>query len=605
MQVNNELYREIDYTFPSNTEFIKYDGNLKIKKEQGKATIYYANERHLARALLLLKTLEDKQDVDIEDKTGFNELCFMIDCSRNGVLNIPTVKKVIRNIAMLGYTSMMLYTEDTYEVDGEPVFGYLRGRYSKEEMKEVDLYAKQFGIEMIPCIQTLAHLQALRRWYVPYEDMFDIDDILMCGDERVYAFIENMFKTLSECYTSRRIHIGMDEAHNVGRGQYLDKNGYHKTFDILSEHLKRVCEIAKKYGYHVILWSDMFWKIAMQITPEDKRDKAVIPKEVLDKVPDNASVSHWDYGFRRTKAYEHKFKMHKGFKNPVWMAVSSYKCNGLLPANGLSVHHFDTAFKMVEKYGMKNLINCSWGDGGTEASLFSILPAIVDFSARAYGNTNAQMKAQFKALTGYSYSDFRKIDWPDTFCNKYDKDNVSVTKVMLYNDLFLGQLDTEVKDGDKDYLIRALKAIKKVPKGQYDILFKNAYALTDLIITKYDLGVKLRKAYQSGDKKQLEKLVDEVQLVIDKIPVFIETLRTQWMAENKPHGFDIQEYRIGGVLQRVKGCKQRLIDYLSGKIDSIPELEEKLLPDVLQGRNAVTGRQGYNSYELISSVNKF
>ena len=37
----------------------------------------------------------------------------------------------------------MLYTEDTYEVDGQPYFGYMRGRYSKEEMKEIDDFAAE------------------------------------------------------------------------------------------------------------------------------------------------------------------------------------------------------------------------------------------------------------------------------------------------------------------------------------------------------------------------------------------------------------------------------------------------------------------------------
>ena len=35
----------------------------------------------------------------------------------------------------------MLYTEDTYEVDNEPYFGYMRGRYSADELRELDDYA--------------------------------------------------------------------------------------------------------------------------------------------------------------------------------------------------------------------------------------------------------------------------------------------------------------------------------------------------------------------------------------------------------------------------------------------------------------------------------
>lgn len=72
----------------------------------------------------------------------FKYRCVMIDNSRNAVMNMTTAKKMIDCLAKMGFNSLMLYTEDTYEVDGHPYFGYLRGRYSKEELKELDAYAK-------------------------------------------------------------------------------------------------------------------------------------------------------------------------------------------------------------------------------------------------------------------------------------------------------------------------------------------------------------------------------------------------------------------------------------------------------------------------------
>ena len=54
----------------------------------------------------------------------------MLDCSRNAVLTVESVKEWIDISADLGYNMLMLYTEDTYEVKGHPYFGYCRGRYS-------------------------------------------------------------------------------------------------------------------------------------------------------------------------------------------------------------------------------------------------------------------------------------------------------------------------------------------------------------------------------------------------------------------------------------------------------------------------------------------
>ena len=62
----------------------------------------------------------------------FDRLGIMLDCSRNGVLTVASVKRYMDILSKLGYNCLMLYTEDTYEVDNQPFFGYLRGRYSQE-----------------------------------------------------------------------------------------------------------------------------------------------------------------------------------------------------------------------------------------------------------------------------------------------------------------------------------------------------------------------------------------------------------------------------------------------------------------------------------------
>ncbi len=85
------------------------------------------------------------------ERCSFETLGTMIDCSRNGVLRVSSVKFLLRKLALLGYNMLQLYTEDTYEIRDEPFFGYLRGAYTEEEMREIDDYAFSLGIEVIPC----------------------------------------------------------------------------------------------------------------------------------------------------------------------------------------------------------------------------------------------------------------------------------------------------------------------------------------------------------------------------------------------------------------------------------------------------------------------
>ena len=88
----------------------------------------------------------------------------MLDCSRNAVPNIPFLKRFIDILSEIGYNELQLYTEDLYEIDDEPYFGYLRGRFTKNDIIEIDQYCISKGIELVPCIQTLAHLDNMFRW---------------------------------------------------------------------------------------------------------------------------------------------------------------------------------------------------------------------------------------------------------------------------------------------------------------------------------------------------------------------------------------------------------------------------------------------------------
>ena len=70
------------------------------------------------------------------NKSCFKRFGIMLDCSRNAVMQVSQVKKMMDYMCAMGYNTVMLYIEDTYEVDNQPYFGYLRGRYSQKELKD-------------------------------------------------------------------------------------------------------------------------------------------------------------------------------------------------------------------------------------------------------------------------------------------------------------------------------------------------------------------------------------------------------------------------------------------------------------------------------------
>ena len=141
----------------------------------------------------------------------------MVDMSRNAVMNVKTVKEMLRRMALMGLNTYMLYTEDSFDLPTRPHFGYMRPRYTEQQLRELDDYADMFGIEMIPCIQTLAHLQEVLKWNGVYGGISDYEACLLVNEEKTYEFIRRVITSATRPFRTKRVHIGMDEAFMLGR----------------------------------------------------------------------------------------------------------------------------------------------------------------------------------------------------------------------------------------------------------------------------------------------------------------------------------------------------------------------------------------------------
>ena len=506
-----------------------------------------------------------------------NTLGIMLDMSRNAVMNLKNLKNYIRIIAKMGYNCVFLYTEDTYEVDGEPYFGYLRGRYSVEEMREIDEYAAEFGVEVIPCIQTLAHLTAISRWQ---QYPMDTTDILMVDDEGTYDLIDKMFSTLSKCFRTRRLHVGMDEAHMLGRGKHLDKYGYETVDAIMKRHLARVCEIAKKYGYDIMIWSDMYFRPWND--GEYFIEKKKVPKEYIEALPENVIPVYWDYYSYDYDKYDDMFYNHTQLSKKTWFAGGAWTWGGFVPHNSASLQATPPAIKAAKKYGVNDIFITMWGDNGSECSKYSVLPTLFFIAEHVKGNTDlALIKKRFKNRFGIDFDDLLLLDKPNEIAvPEADDFPITPSKYMLYADPFVGFLDSTVKLGEGkkylDYAAQLREAGRKTNK--YGYIFKTASKLCDVMADKYELGVRTRAAYQAGDKDELRRLANEEYARVEtNLRGFIKEFEKQWMIENKPYGFEVQHQRLGGLLLRIGACRKRILDYLNGKVDEIPELKENIL----------------------------
>ena len=555
---------------------------LKLSKNKSDINIEYGDLSSLFYALSLIKQNHNKEQYEISLNRHFDTNGLMHDCSRNGPLNIKQAKEMIKILALFGLNRFMLYTEETYEIKGEPFFGYQRGRYTKEELKDLDEYAKSFGVELVPCIQTLSHLLQILKWPV-YSNIVDTWNTLLCDEPKTYELIGKMLDTCRDCFSTRNIHIGMDEAFDIGSGTFIWKNISIDKKETFLRHLNKVVDMCKERGLHPIMWADMFFKLDMRqegFYPDWYIFKGKLSDSIKSLIPD-VNLVYWDYYHGDVKQYDRLLEACLDTKKDVTFAGGAISWIGYAPNITHSIKYSEAGLKSSIKHHVRNVFITSWGDNGNECSVVASYPVMALHSMyEFYGKSNKEELSQIlETVTGDSLNRWTLLQE----INHIRKAFVAYenpSKPFLYQDLLLGLVDKSVKIEYEEVLKKCARkyAIAAKKSAKFGYVYQSLGALSSLLAVKVALGVKLRNAYQKQDKYALKLLLNEIKLCKSRLTKFISIYREQWNRENKIFGFEVIDGRLGFLAHRIDTAYIRVNQYLNGEIDSIPELEVEILP---------------------------
>ena len=198
------------------------------------------------------------------------------------------------------------------------------------------------------------------------------------------------------------------------------------------------------------------------------------------------------------------------------------------------------------------------------------------------GNDDLEsIKKKFFDLFGESNDDVMSMGELDILLKKKADGHDCASKILLYNDVLMGIYDPLVPENAAEkYASLAEHFEKCAAKTKYFAPHFECYvALARVLEKKATVGIALRAAYKEGDRDTLRALSETLSDIAKRMREFLRLYRILWMSEKRPHGFDVQEIRIGGAVTRVESAAERINDYLDGKIERIDELEETLLVD--------------------------
>lgn len=543
---------------------------------------------YFALSMLLLKSqaIEDSKIYTRRDMQRllefrmehvFEKNGLMLDLSRNAVAHIDMLKQFIREMAFMGHSWFMLYMEDVYEVEGAPYFGALRGRYSIQDLQEVDRYAQLFGVQLVPCIQTLAHMDQYFMWETIEYKYKDIDNIFNVGNAEVRTLLTRMIASLRKAFSSDIIHIGMDEAHNLGRGRYLDENGLKKRGDIMQDHLAFMKTLCTTYGFKPIVWDDMFFG---RYSNNKEDVEPVIPNQV--------GLMYWDYYSGLAKHYQNHLQVCRTLTEKPMFAGGAWRWTGYIPHHKKTLETTLAAIEACRKERIKEVIVTSWGDDGSEAPLYTCMFGLVLY---AYLDCHAEYReegfAQYlKLYTGMGFNEWMRQGEPDLFegttGNNYD---ITPSKYLLYQDplgsKFLYYIRTLTTDMDAVYakLEQAFTEDAAHTDNPLQRSIAQFYALMmKTLYYKWRLPLDIWEAYKKTDKKALQALVEnKLKPLKAALTETAKARRQVWTEECRAFGSEVLDHRFGAMLMRLEVTQEILTDYIQGKIRRIDELEEERL----------------------------
>ena len=576
------MQKRLGYTIDKGgipVKVLKGENGIKVFGDEKGATIEYERKIEFFRGLgLLIEALSDGGEFNISEKANFKTDGMMVDCSRNSVMTVESIKKLLEMMAAMGLNMLMLYTEDTFEVEGYPYFGYMRGRYTYDELKECDDYAYELGIEMVPCIQTLAHLFSALKWDscgIPK----DTEDVLMIGDDKTYEFIDDIIKAASKPYRSKKIHIGMDEAWNLGLGQYLKKYGFHEKQELLLYHLERVIEIAKKYNYACEMWADMFFRM---VQGSDFVNSGVVPKGIKELIPEGVNLIHWMYEKQPEGVFERQLCDVKSLSDNVSFAGSARKEFGLAPYNRYSIELMEEQMQVCREQDIDRYIVTLWSNSGAFTSIFSVLPAVYAACELAKGKTAAEIdKAKFKEIVGLDYDSFMLLDHMNDPFYKY-MDTVNNRSFWgLFMDMLIPSYDSLIPEGINEAYAELAERYAAIDAGKFQPIFNNYINLSKILSIKMELSLKIRKAYKENDVEHLSQYAkSDIAQMVSLLEHYLKQYEEYWFGENMAYGIEVHHLYIGGLIARWKSVEDRLLNYVANGV-KIEELENEALPNRL------------------------
>jgi hypothetical protein len=511
------------------------------------------------------------------------------------VPTVNTIKRLIRFLSRYKKNLLGLNLEDIMGFDKYPNIGKWRGAYTKEEIKEMQDYARLYYIDLFPGFQALGHLENFL-YYPEFRDLAEFPgaNSLNLANPRSFQVLEEWYREICDKFSPKIVHIEMDEAYDYGIYASKALIAQKGRAEVLLEHIRKV---------HHLLHDELRKDVFMY------HDTIMTEKSILDKLPKDIKIIFWNYTpLVNWKSLQNL--INAGF----FVFVSPAIANWSRPYPELLKAYSNIqnmAMKGI-KYGARGFMNSMWGDFSNEnlhETIYLGLAIGADFAWNPDGHNLNLFQRSFG-------EDFLGMHNPHLFWDtialltSLNKGSVFNTPffIRLWEHPFGLQSPTyprkDAKNAIKTMILTQehLAACKNTVTRNVDLLDYIQYAI-DINLFNANKALLGHQIFQWGKKDRLirPQLLSELQKIQQDLDSLWNRYQTLWLRCAKPEGLERIEknyHALKNVYSAlIECCRNRLpyrTPYLISEWITHPTTVNNQTPYYFRKRFSLPSKQ-YNS----------
>jgi len=274
----------------------------------------------------------------------------MLDVSRGKVPTVETLEQIVDVLSLHKGNVFQLYTEHTFQFSHHPRIGEGCGSLSGDDILELDAYARQRHVELMPNLQSFGHCAHILS--IPeYEHLAEapIRWSLCPADQGTYELLDDLYADLLPNFSSKTVNVDCDETWDLGKGrtaQVAAASGASVDVGRLYlGHILRLHELAARYGCRIQLWGDIM----------------LHHPELVSELPDDVTLLDWHYEAADDYPSVRQFA---ASGRDFWVCPGTSSWNALFPRIDNSNGNIRALARLAGEHGAGGLLNTDWGDNG-------------------------------------------------------------------------------------------------------------------------------------------------------------------------------------------------------------------------------------------------